>query len=140
MNKVLAAGGLVINQYNELLMICRRSKWDLPKGIIEKNETFEACALREVKEESGLNNISVIRFIGITKHEYYDGILKSDAIKETHWFEMRADKNAPLNPQLEESIEWIRWVSIKEFEKYLNNSYPNIRDIISQSGMGYKAL
>jgi ADP-ribose pyrophosphatase YjhB (NUDIX family) len=132
MQKVLAAGGLVINQYNDLLMIYKRSKWDLPKGHVERGETFEACALREVKEECGVVNISVTRYIGVTEHEYYDDKLKADAIKETHWFEMSADKAASLSPQLEESIEWIRWIPQKELEKYLNNSYDNIRDIISK--------
>jgi hypothetical protein len=30
--KIIAAGGLIVNEKNELLMIFRRNKWDLPKG------------------------------------------------------------------------------------------------------------
>jgi 8-oxo-dGTP pyrophosphatase MutT (NUDIX family) len=137
MKKILAAGGLVINQNNELLMIYKRSKWDLPKGHVDKNETFKTCALREIKEETGLTDISITRFIGITEHEYYDGLLNEDAIKEIHWFEMKANKDEPLHPQLEESIEWIRWVSKSDLGKYLHNSYSNIRDIISKAGISY---
>lgn len=135
MKKVLAAGGLVINQNNELLMIYKRSKWDLPKGHVDKNETFETCVLREIKEETGLENISITRFIGVTEHEYYDSWLKAEAIKEIHWFEMKANKDEPLHPQLNESIEWIRWVPKNELGNYLHNSYNNIRDIISKSGI-----
>src|SRR3989344_6593616 len=34
--------------------------WDFPRGLIEENETEQATALREIKEEVGLNNIEVI--------------------------------------------------------------------------------
>jgi 8-oxo-dGTP pyrophosphatase MutT (NUDIX family) len=133
MKKVSAAGGLVINQHDELLMIYKRSKWDLPKGHLDKNETFETCAIREIKEETGLENISVTRFIGVTEHEYYDSGLHAEAVKEIHWFEIKADKNEPLHPQEEESIEWIRWVPKSEWGAYLKNSYSNIRDIITKA-------
>ncbi len=39
---------------DEILMIFRRGKWDLPKGKLDKGESLEACALREVEEETGL--------------------------------------------------------------------------------------
>ena len=44
-----AAGGLVKNKNNELLFIRRMGKWDLPKGKIEKGESLEQAALREVE-------------------------------------------------------------------------------------------
>ncbi len=133
MKKVLAAGGLVINQSSEILMIYKRSKWDLPKGHLDKNETFETCALREITEETGLEDISITRFIGVTEHEYYDGLLHEEAIKEIHWYEIKANKDEALHPQYEESIEWIRWVPKNELVNYLNNSYTNIREIITKA-------
>ena len=48
------AGGLVVNQYNEVLFIFRKNLWDLPKGKIEFYETLEKAALREVIEETGV--------------------------------------------------------------------------------------
>ena len=54
---IIAAGGLVLNEKNELLMIFRRGFWDLPKGKVDEGETLEQCAVREVKEETGLQNI-----------------------------------------------------------------------------------
>jgi hypothetical protein len=35
MKTIIAAGGLVFNELNELLMIFRRGKWDLPKGKLD---------------------------------------------------------------------------------------------------------
>ena len=62
---IKAAGGLVLNDKNEVLLIYRRNKWDLPKGKVDEEEKLRAAALREVGEETGLKNpeiISAIRF------------------------------------------------------------------------------
>jgi ADP-ribose pyrophosphatase YjhB (NUDIX family) len=135
MKRVLAAGGIVLNQHKELLMIFRRTKWDLPKGHYEWNENMEECALREVMEETGVRNLHIVRLVGVTEHVYFDNLLKSEAIKEIHWYEMKGDKNDPLKGQVEESIEWVSWVPIGEIDKYLYNSYPNIREILLKAGV-----
>ena len=65
--KIIAAGGLVTNENNELLMIFRRGKWDLPKGKLDKGETIEECAIREVEEETGIgNHMTCPSMIGVT--------------------------------------------------------------------------
>ena len=46
-----AAGGCVFNQKGQLLVIYRRNSWDLPKGKIDKGETPDIAAIREVQEE-----------------------------------------------------------------------------------------
>ena len=135
MKKVLASGGIVINEKNEMLLIYRHSKWDLPKGNVEKGESFEDCALREVKEETGIGNLYINRHIGTTEHEYFDSYLGTDVIKETHWFEMKTGKEESLHPQTEEGIEWIRWVSIEYVSLFLKNSYKNIMEIVQNSGL-----
>ena len=135
MKKVIAAGGIVVNEKDEMLFIYRHSKWDLPKGHVEKGESFEDCALREVKEETGISSISIKRYIGTTEHEYYDSYLGADAIKEIHWFEMRATKDESLAPQEEEGIEWIRWIPKEQVFSFLKSSYKNIIDIVKKSGL-----
>ncbi|MCK7539117.1 MAG: NUDIX domain-containing protein [Marinilabiliales bacterium] len=49
-----AAGGLVGHPSGKYLFIMRYGRWDLPKGHIEKGETPEECALREVTEECNI--------------------------------------------------------------------------------------
>jgi 8-oxo-dGTP pyrophosphatase MutT (NUDIX family) len=130
--KIIAAGGLVLNDKKELLMIFRRGKWDLPKGKLDKGESIEDCALREVKEETGLGNVKLGKFAGLTYHEYFDTYLKQNLIKETHWFAMHAPGMQPLVPQTTEDIEIIEWVDKNNIPGKLNNSYPNIIEIIDR--------
>ncbi|MDB5282664.1 MAG: hydrolase, partial [Bacteroidota bacterium] len=45
---VVAGGGIVTNERDELLLMHRRGKWDLPKGKIELKEEIQDGAIREV--------------------------------------------------------------------------------------------
>jgi len=127
----MAAGGLVFNEKNELLMIFRRGKWDLPKGKTEANETPEMSAIREVQEETGLQNLSIRYFSGITHHEYFDPYIHEQVLKETQWFVMSATINEKLIPQTEEDITAIKWADDTDLIDMLKNTYPNIRQIIT---------
>jgi len=132
MKKIIAAGGLVLNDEKQLLMIFRRGKWDLPKGKLDDDEKVEDCAVREVKEETGLQKIDLKDLTGLTYHEYFDTHSNEDVIKETHWFKMHAPGHQQLVPQLEEHIEKIEWVNDKNIGEKLNNSYKNIIEIIGK--------
>lgn len=131
--KIIAGGGLVLNDGGELLMIFRRGKWDLPKGKLDAGETIEACAIREVKEETGLKEVEHGERIGITYHEYFDPYLKEDVIKESHWYAMRVRGEQELVPQTEEDITEIKWVAGNELAACLENSYPNVVEIIKKA-------
>ncbi|MBS1591312.1 MAG: NUDIX domain-containing protein, partial [Bacteroidetes bacterium] len=101
MKTIIAAGGLVYNERGELLMIYRRGKWDLPKGKLDEGETIEMCAVREVKEETGLLEIALIKFTGKTYHNYFDIWLNEDVQKESWWYEMKANSTEKIIPQTE---------------------------------------
>lgn len=128
---IIAAGGLVYNEKDELLMIFRRGKWDLPKGKLDEGESIEDCAVREVMEETGLTTVVRGDLIGITCHQYFDQWLKEEVIKETHWYRMQAPGQQQLVPQKEEDIEIIQWVNRTALRDYLENSYDNIVEIVS---------
>ena len=129
--KIIAAGGLVLNEDNEILMIFRRGFWDLPKGKLDPDETIEHCALREVQEETGLNNVTLGQFLTITYHEYFDTYLQEEVIKESHWYCMVATSKQPLIPQTEEDITEIRWVNPSDLKECLQNTYPNIKEVLA---------
>lgn len=129
--KIPAAEGIVINQFNQVLLIYRRDMWDLPKGHVEKNEAPENCALREVSEETGLKNLQSLRFVGMTEHVYYDKN-KEEVAKQTYWYEIKANKNQELLPLYAESIERAIRASKEEARKYLNHSFDNLKEIFEK--------
>ena len=122
-----AAGGLVYNYDNQLLMIFRNDKWDLPKGKLEVGENIEECAIREVEEECGLEELSIVKKLQSTYHTYK---LNGRAIlKRTYWFKMNSNNKSKLTPQLEEGITKVEWVSLSEVPSNLENSYGNIKEL-----------
>lgn len=133
--KIIAAGGLVLNEADELLLIFRRGKWDLPKGKLDEGETIAQCALREVMEETGVTGLSLGELIGISYHEYFDTFINQEVIKETHWFAMQASGLQNLVPQTEEDILEIRWVKGAALKGCLENSYDTVIDIIKKAGL-----
>ena len=122
---ITAAGGLVYNHKKEVLFIYRKGRWDLPKGKVEKNESLEQSAIREVEEETGVTNLTITKFIDTTYH-----ILKRNGvykIKETHWFEMKTNYTGKLIPQKEEGIKKVKWKNFDESQIAISNSYENIK-------------
>ena len=125
---VKAAGGFVLNVNNEVLLMFRRGKWDLPKGKMDKNETFEECAIRETEEETGLKNIKLISPLITTYHTYHEG--SRYVLKETKWFTMEVNSDQKLIPQAAEQISKLEWVGKNELKKYLHNSFPSVTDVL----------
>ncbi len=135
---IIAGGGLVFNEKDALLMIFRRGFWDLPKGKLDEGETIEACALREIQEETGLQQVILGKFIGITQHTYFDTYLDKHVIKESHWYKMTTNSSEVFIPQSEEDITEIRWVHKKELPLFLAKSYPSIVEIITKYITSYQ--
>lgn len=123
-----AGGGLVKNINEDYLFIYRNDKWDLPKGKLDPGETIEQCAVREVEEECGINNLILGDKIKNTYHIYkYKG---NNVLKYTHWFQMEYRGDESLVPQLEEGITHVEWISANELEKVKRNTYGNIMEVI----------
>jgi len=125
---IKAAGGFVQNENDEVLMMFRRGKWDLPKGKMDKKETFEECAIRETEEETGLQNIKLIAPLITTYHTYHEG--SKYVLKETRWFTMKVNGEQKLIPQTTEQITKLEWVGKNDLEKYLLNSFPSVNDVL----------
>ena len=124
---IQAAGGLVMNEKKEILIIFRRGKWDLPKGKSDKGEKLEECAVREVEEETGLKNVKLISPLIITYHTYHEGA--RFVLKESHWYNMKVSGEQKLVPQTSEDIKEIKWVTANELNPYLKNSFPSVADV-----------
>ena len=129
-NVIVAAGGLILNPSKDILFIFRRGKWDFPKGKLDPGETLDKCAVREVKEETGLQHVRLIEPLLVTYHAYDEN--GKHMLKETHWYLMHAAGDQPMTPQHDEDIEDLKWVSKKDLDKYFRHTYPIIKDIIKE--------
>ena len=124
MGYINAGGGLVKNDKNELLFIERNEKWDLPKGRAEKGEDIETTSLREVEEETGVQNLSINRFLQETYHIYKNKGKYN--LKITYWYLMETDYCGELRPQTEEGITPAVWKTNEQAKVAMSNSYSNV--------------
>lgn len=127
-NYIEAGGGVVLNKDGNFLVIKRDGIWDLPKGKLEKGETIEAAALREVEEETGLSPLSITQPILSTFHTYQ--LTDDMTLKKTKWYEMHYDGNDKPVPQLIENITEIRWVEPGKTDFIRKNTYPSVLDVL----------
>lgn len=126
---VVAAGGLVQRENNDVLLMFRRGKWDLPKGKLDKDESLEACAVREVEEETGLRNVKLNEPLTVTHHTYHEGT--KFILKESHWFRMNVSGEQKLVPQQEEGISELVWVKPSGLQHYIKEAYPSVSDVLN---------
>lgn len=127
---IKAAGGLVFTDAKEILLIFRKGKWDLPKGKQDEGETLMECAVREVKEETGIKDIQIGQQLSISYHTYYEK--KNHILKESHWFLMETKKAVPLVPQAEEDIEKCLWIPLQDVSNYTSNMHASIVDVVNK--------
>lgn len=131
--EITAGGGLVRNNEGKYLLIYRHKLWDLPKGKQEPGEDIAACALREVREETGLHELTLGKLICITHHTYK--LFGENILKHTYWYEMTDDREEPLLPQQEEDITGARWVGKTSLPQYLEGTYPSIIEVFVSAGL-----
>ncbi len=127
---VSAAGGLVLNTKKEILFIYRSKKWDLPKGRIEKGESIEKTAIREVEEECGVSNLIIDKFLLKTYHLFYQKGKRK--LKETSWFLMHTDFEEKPIPQTEEGITKAVFKDAISTKKALEKTYTNITLVFNE--------
>lgn len=126
-----AAGGAVINKNEEVLMIHRHGRWDLPKGKKDKGERNRETALREVMEETGLQQIKVKRKLMITYHFYRRN--RRLIIKKTHWYLMKAKQKQELKPATDEGISKIKWMPFEKARHKSNNIFRSITEVLCKA-------
>ena len=138
MYKAVSCGGVVIFKGKILLLYKnfrnRYEGWVLPKGTIEKGETYQETALREVKEETGVN-ARINEYVG--KSEYSFSIPGDVVEKEVHWFLMASDSYYS-RPQREEYFYHSGYY--KYIEAYHLLKFPNEKMILEKAYNKYLEL
>jgi 8-oxo-dGTP pyrophosphatase MutT (NUDIX family) len=127
-----SAGGVVYrrNMGGYDIVVVQRARhddWSLPKGHIEAGETLEQAALREVKEETGLD-ARIVDDIG--EIVYFYRRPKGSLVRKTvHHFLMEAAEGDLGDPNWE--VSEVRWIPISEAHTLL--SYQNDKGIVSKA-------
>ncbi|MGH8924138.1 MAG: NUDIX hydrolase [Acidimicrobiia bacterium] len=122
---VIAAGGVVLRPTPdgpEVLVIHRQryDDWTLPKGKSDPGEEPEQTALREVKEETGVE----ARLISTISQSQYT---VEGGEKLVHWFAMRASRSTDFQPN--EEVDTVLWMGLDEAMAKL--TYAREKDILS---------
>src|SRR5690606_40883318 len=78
------SGGVVQDEHGRLLAIRRLGMWDLPKGKVDPGEAIDGAALREVREECGVQQLALVRPIAHTWHTYVREDRKSTRLNSSH--------------------------------------------------------
>jgi 8-oxo-dGTP pyrophosphatase MutT (NUDIX family) len=128
-----AAGGVVVRK-EKLLFIFRNQKWDLPKGKIDSGETPKEAAIREVAEECGIYGHQITKALHSTYHIFkspYEDTFGQWILKKTFWFEMNYSGTVNGVPQFSENITEIRWFGKNELKEVLENTYGNLKSVVS---------
>ena len=133
--RVAAAGGYVVRlrpgtSEPDLLLIHRRGVWDLPKGKLDRGETPEQGALREVCEEAGIGKLDLVRSVGWTLHGYDEK--GSFMAKTTHWFLMTTEQET-FTPEEKEGIDRVEWMPWSKARAAI--PFPNLQAHMDSLGM-----
>jgi len=85
---VVSSGGVIVKKSNdgfEVALIYKDGIWWLPKGLVEPGETLEETAVREVKEETGLQG----ELVGRIGESNYTFSREKLFFKTVHFFLLR---------------------------------------------------
>ena len=135
----VSAGGVVFRRTPdgpEFALIRAHGRWGFPKGNIEKDETPEVTALREIAEETGLP-IKRLRIQGQlppVKYAFrWEGAL---VFKTVHNYLVELDGDAAFKPQLSE-VDEARWFTPGAARRAV--SFKNSRETLDQAIAGVEA-
>ena len=120
----------------QFALIKANGRWGFPKGNIEKDETPELTALREISEETGLpmNRLRIVSHLPPVKYTFrWEGVL---VFKTVHNYLVLLSGDAAFNPQLSE-IEEAQWFTPAGARRAI--SFKNSRTTLDAAIAGVEA-
>jgi 8-oxo-dGTP pyrophosphatase MutT (NUDIX family) len=123
------AAGLEISEEQRMILKSLKNHDD---ALLDHQDLLTSvarnAAIREVKEETGLKEVTITNDLPSTWHIYKEKDF--DILKQTFWFEMHADSAQPLTPQVSEGIFLVKWTSPRAIHCILSHTYASIRELL----------
>ncbi len=130
MKQVKSCGCIILNDDKILFIRHNNNCWSFPKGHQEPGETDFETALRETREEVGLNTTIMNPEPLITKHFVTD----ENAEKTIYLFLAKLDKSQPakitIQPNEVTEAKWIKFTELENLPHY--NHYDTIFQQLQQ--------
>ena len=126
MKTEISAGGLVVrkrkNLWEILVVMDRKDAWTFPKGKLEKGEEALDAAKREITEEVGVSDLTLLTKLPVIRYMYTrDGLIS----KTVHYFVFQTEGKERLVSQLEEGLHEAQWVSIQKAKEIIGYEKTN---------------
>jgi len=129
--RIETAGSLTLDNAGRILCIYKDGSWDLPKGMVEKGDSYAETAIQETSEETGLPSSSLSVLMELIPTTHLSKYSKTRSLKHTRWFLLRChNSEACFKPQSEEGIEHCQWFSHWELDRPLANCPARVHYLI----------
>jgi bis(5'-nucleosidyl)-tetraphosphatase len=101
-----SAGGIILNEFDEVILVFTDTKsWQFPKGTVEKGESYLKAAIREIKEETGIEDIKPIKKLPVYTRLSNDRDKK--ILRDIHYFLFKTKKKELTSGAEVSDCEWI---------------------------------
>jgi len=132
----VSAGGIVFRRKEGIqiaFILDPFDKWTFAKGHVERGEKSETAAVREVEEETGLQNLEAVEYLGKIDFWFKDKYQNVGARvhKFVYYYLLEAPRDAKHRLQKGEKIKDLKWIPLEKAEGF--SSYKDTAQVLAKA-------